>query len=125
MAMLQTGQRLQVHKQYVPSEFQAFVSDDGGRVRLGERNLKVVPEWIRTLTALTTLELQGNRLTTLPEWLSSLAALATLDLSRNLLARLPDTVGGITTLRTLDLSGNQLTTLRRHREAITALPDSP
>lgn len=58
-----------MRQQNVPSEFQAFVSDDGMRVRLGGRNLKVVPEWIKTLTALVTLDLQGNRLTTLPEWL--------------------------------------------------------
>ena len=80
-----------------------------------------LPEWLGNLTALTSLDLSGNRLTELPEWLGNLTALTSLDLSGNGLTSLPEWLGNLTALTRLDLSGNQLTELPEWLGNLTAL----
>jgi internalin A len=66
-----------------------------------------LPESLGNLTALTTLNLAGNRLTSLPESLGNLTALTTFNLAGNRLTSLPESLGNLTALTTLNLDGSQ------------------
>ena len=77
----------------VPSEFREQVSDDGRQVSLAGMHLAAAPEWLKSLTSLTILDLSRNQLASVPEWLGNLASLITLDLSRNQLASNPGIAG--------------------------------
>jgi internalin A len=92
----------------VPARFQAFVEDDGRQVSLASQDLTAVPDWLRGLTGVTTLDLAGNQLSELPEWLGSLSALTALDLSGNALSALPGSIGNLSRLENINLSGNSL-----------------
>ncbi|MBM0278412.1 Imm1 family immunity protein [Micromonospora tarensis] len=63
------------------------------------------------LTALTRLDLTGNRLAALPESLGNLTALTRLAVTDNQLTALPESLGNLTGLTRLDLAGNRLTVL--------------
>jgi Leucine-rich repeat (LRR) protein len=84
--------------QDVPDQFRSSVSDDGTSLVLSQMDLCAVPDWIANLTALTRLDLGGNRLTELPDWVGNLTSLAQLNLSFNDLTELPDWVGNLTAL---------------------------
>ncbi len=56
-----------VHAQNVPHEFCSCISYDFTWVRLTNRMLAVVPDWVRALTTVTKLTLDGNLLTELPD----------------------------------------------------------
>ena len=60
---------------------------------------------------LTNLYLQANYLTELPETIKYLVSLETLDVSQNCLAKLPDSIGDLTSLKKLILTGNKLVSL--------------
>ena len=98
------------HKQ-VPSSFRASVSEDGKQVTLAERGLTSVPDWLKCLTTVSTLNLHGNHLSDLPEWLGSFADLTDLDLSMNQLRALPEWIRKLTRLTSIDLRHCQLTCL--------------
>ena len=73
------------------------------------------------LTAMTALDLGGQRLTAVPT-LTGLTALTTLDLSGNLIATVPaPPFTGLTALTSIDLSGNQLTASGLPASAFAAL----
>ena len=82
----------------MPNEFLSCVSDDASRVSLASRRLTSVPDWLGSLTALTSLDVSGNQLTSLPDWLGNLTALTSLDVSGNQLTSLPDWLGNLTAL---------------------------
>ncbi len=73
--------------------------------------LTELPDSLRKLTQLTSLNLSYNQLTTLPDSLGQLTQLTSLNLSYNQLTTLPDSIGQLTQLTSLDLSHNQLTSL--------------
>ena len=56
---------------------------------LRSKRLTAVPERLKSLTALTSLDLSDNPLTELPDWLGNLTALTSLDISSNELTELP------------------------------------
>src|SRR4051812_32696799 len=62
---------------------------DDGTLFLNSRELDEVPEHIRHLPGMTSLDLSGNQLTSLPEWIGELTDLASLDVSCNQLTELP------------------------------------
>lgn len=55
----------------VPEKFRPFVYDNGRTVRIVNM-LRTLPEWLRSLPNLTTLNLTLNGLTELPEWVGTL-----------------------------------------------------
>ena len=61
-----------MHIGSVPERFAAFASADCTTVQLNGKNLAKVPDWIRTLTGVITLDLEGSQLTTLPIALADL-----------------------------------------------------
>ena len=75
---------------------------------LSDNWLAKLPDSLRNLSSLTSLNLAGNRLTELPEWLGDLGALASLNLAYNRLPDLPDWFGNLTGLTNLYLDGNLL-----------------
>ena len=105
----------------VPREFLKHVSDDGKRVSLARMGLVEVPGWLGSLTALTTLDLNGNQLTEVPDSLGNLTALTYLDLRSNQLTEVPGSLGNLTALTTLALGGNKLTQMPDSLGNLTAL----
>lgn len=95
----------------VPARFRPHVADNGRQVSLANQEFTLVPEWIRDLTGLTTLDLGNNKLSTLPEWLGDLTSLSILDLGDNDLTVLPDWIGNLTGLKVLNLIRNQVADL--------------
>src|ERR1043165_9275267 len=71
--------------------------------------LTELPESLRQLTQLQSLDLSNNKLTVLPESLCQLTQLQTLYLSSNQLTALPESLGKLRQLQTLNLSVNNLT----------------
>ena len=96
----------------VPARFRSQVADNGRQVSLANQEFTSVPEWIRELTELTTLDLGSNKISTLPEWLG-LLGLSILDLGDNGLTTLPQWIGKLKDLKVLNLIRNQLTDLPR------------
>ena len=105
----------------VPARFRSHVADNGRQVSLVDQELTSVPGWIRDLTELTTLDLDGNKLSTLPEWLGDLTGLTTLDLGGNALNALPESIGNLRNLTVLNLMRNQLTGLPESVRELTGL----
>ena len=120
----------------IPLRYRSALADDGVSLSLANRRMTAIPDFVGSLTALTTLDLSGNQLPELPDCLANLTALTSLDLSDNQLRELPDWLGGLTALTTLDLGVNQLrelpdwlggltalTTLDLRHNELTVLPD--
>ncbi len=78
---------------------------------LSGNRLKALPEWLSQLTQLQSLNLGFNRLTALPEWFSQLSQLRSLILQTNELRSLPEWICQLTHLRYIDLYNTQLTSL--------------
>ena len=68
--------------------------------------LPVLPESLRTLTHLETLDLERNHIPTLPEWLTELPRLRQLDWRDNGPVQIPEWLPRMPALETLWLSGN-------------------
>jgi len=99
--------------------------------------LTELPESLRELTQLKTLNLDGNSLTSLPDWIDEFEQLRRLWVRHNELATLPRSLGTLLNLEFLDVRDNNLTSLPEwighfsHLEGllasnnhIEALPDS-
>jgi Leucine-rich repeat (LRR) protein len=95
----------------IPSEFRQFVSDDGSCVSLAGKGLTEMPDWLRSLSGLKTLDLSDNGITEVPGWLRNLGSLKTLNLSNNKLTEVPDWLERKIWQANLHLSGNPLTEL--------------
>lgn len=76
-------------------------------LKLSGLGLHDLPEELRALTGLRSLDLSDNRLTVLPSWIGSLTGLRRLDLQRNLLVELPSWLAGMPALTLLDVTGNR------------------
>ncbi|KAL6498015.1 Plant intracellular Ras-group-related LRR protein 4 [Orobanche gracilis] len=70
-----------------------------------------LPDSIRKLSSLITLDLSENRISVLPEVIGALSALQTLDLHGNRISELPESIGDLLNLIHLDLRGNQVKSL--------------
>ncbi|WP_395733907.1 COR domain-containing protein [Prosthecobacter sp.] len=90
-------------------------------LNLHNNKLSTLPEWLGRLTELQALLLAGNYLTTLPETLSQLVGLKSLDLNKNQLNALPEWLAQLTGLQTLMLGRNKLTTLPEALSQLTGL----
>ena len=121
----------------VPARFRNCISADGTKVSLASSLLDTLPEWLKNLTGLTTLNLSSNELTSLPEWIGNLTELTELRVYGNQLTSLPESIGNLTDLTTLNVSSNELTrlpesignltaltTLRLYGNQLTSLPES-
>lgn len=80
----------------------------GTRLDLRDLGLDEIPEDVRTLRGLRSLDLGGNELTALPDWLPELDRLEQLRLDGNSLTAVPDWLGRLTGLRHLSLWDNRL-----------------
>ena len=74
-------------------------------------NLTSIPESIRNLTGLKSLELYSNPLTTFPESILRIDNLEELILYNNQFTSLSDSIGDLSNLKKLIISNNQLTSL--------------
>ncbi|KAG6397632.1 hypothetical protein SASPL_143802 [Salvia splendens] len=80
------------------------------RAKLSDQ-IKWLPDSIRKLSSLTTLDLSENRIAELPVAIGGLSSLEVLDLHANFISELPETIGDLLNLLHLDLRGNQLRSL--------------
>jgi internalin A len=78
---------------------------------LGHNRISDVPRWLIELDALTVLGISDNRLTAVPLSIRSLRALQILMLDHNRLTDLPEWIGELSALRHLGVSFNKLNTL--------------
>jgi len=81
---------------------------NGGMTR---NKISSIPEEIRDLKCLKTLEMNDNNITTLPDWLGELTEVERLDFQSNKLNRIPDSITNLTKLRTLDVRYNEIISL--------------
>ena len=100
-------------KAYYEAEKKIEKARRSGATKLDLRKIKLteLPETLRKLSQLQSLNISATQLTTLPEWLGQLTQLQTLYLNDNKLTELPETLGQLTWLQKLSLQGNKLTEL--------------
>jgi Leucine-rich repeat (LRR) protein len=73
--------------------------------------LTELPESLKQLVQLESLNVSDHQLTTLPEWLGEFGQLQSLNIASNRLKTLPRQLTHLTQLQSLDIGDNQLTTL--------------
>ena len=76
-----------------------------------QHSVRALPESIGQLSALQTLDLDGNQLSVLPESIGQLSSLESLDLNNHQLIELPESIGQLSALEYVDVHGNQLSAL--------------
>lgn len=86
-----------------------------------EEDLISLPEEIREITSLASLNLQGNPLEGFQGSILALTNLTTLNLDHTGLYSMPEGIGSLTRLRSLHLAGNHLTTLPETLGSLTQL----
>ena len=94
-----------------------------GLIDLRDKNIKTVPEWIKSETRFDTLDLSNTKITKLPEWIGSLTELEGLYLSNTKITKLPASIGNLKKLSKLDLSGTKLTNLPRSFTQLNSLKE--
>src|ERR1700722_14070099 len=67
-----------VHHEIIIIDMMCNVASTDGEESLRSKRLTAVPERLKSLTALTSLDLSDNPLTELPDWLGNLTALTSL-----------------------------------------------
>jgi len=77
-------------------------------LRLYHAELDEVPDAIRQLTCLDSIDLAGNRLKTLPSWIGDLSHLCNLNLGRNRIQELPNKIICLNNLKEINLYDNNL-----------------
>jgi Leucine-rich repeat (LRR) protein len=80
-------------------------------LRLYQAELDEVPDSIRQLTWLDTIDLANNRLKTLPRWIGELSHLCNLNLGRNRIQELPNEITYLNNLEEINLYDNKLDTI--------------
>ena len=78
---------------------------------LSDLGLSEVPDEIKNMPYLRTINLSENCLTELPDFICSYASLESLDVSYNRLSYLPDGIGGLGSLERLNARCNQLSAI--------------
>ena len=77
-------------------------------LQINECELEFIPKSIGELSNLIILNLNGNNLKYIPNELEGLIELNILDLSENFISRIPDSIGELNKLEILDLLANQI-----------------
>lgn len=77
-------------------------------LRLYQAGLDEVPDSVRQLKCLDTLDLAGNRLKTIPRWIGELSHLRNLNLGRNMIHKLPNEITCLKNLKEINLYDNKL-----------------
>lgn len=90
-------------------------------LNLSNNQLTELPEWLGELKHLRSLNLFNNQLTTLPKTLSNLAQLEELNIAGNRLSDLPETLFRLSQLQNLNISSNRLTELTPGFEKLKCL----
>jgi Leucine-rich repeat (LRR) protein len=80
-------------------------------LRLYQAELDEVPESIRQLTCLDTMDLAGNRLKRLPRWIGELSHLCNLNLGRNRIQKLPNEIACLNNLKEISLYDHNLSAI--------------
>ena len=80
-------------------------------LNIANNKLEALPEWLKQFTQLQSLNVSNNRLTILPEWLRDITQLEYLYLSGNPLTEMPGWLGEFTQLQSLSVANNKLETL--------------
>ncbi|GAA0909849.1 COR domain-containing protein [Virgisporangium aurantiacum] len=86
-------------------------ADRSSELILSGLGLTELPEEVRSLSGLTSLDLSNNELATLPPWLADFTALERLDASGNNLQSVPESLRTLRSIRTLYLSDNRISYL--------------
>src|SRR5919199_4082990 len=90
------------------------------RPKLITNQLRTLPEELRALGNLRSIDLSGNPFGTMPELLLEMKQLESLNLTRIGLTAIPDAIAQLSNLTQLDLSNNQITSIP---EVIGQLPN--
>jgi len=80
-------------------------------VRIGNKNLLSIPQFIFHMPNLEALNLSDNKLTTIPFDIDRLTKLEYLNIDKNKLVSIPPSIGKLKNLRKLSLVDNKLTTI--------------
>lgn len=89
----------------------AQLSDRENLIRVRQSGLSALPDSLKYLTSLLSLDLRANQLMYLPETIGELVSLRILDLTKNRLKALPASFGQLQALGFLHLHANQLASL--------------
>ena len=81
-------------------------------LNLTNKSLRNLPESIKLLSEMQTLDLANNELDNLPKGISKLVSLRSLNVANNTLTKLPSALGNLPNLKFLDITHNQLTLTR-------------
>ena len=100
-----------INRELLPADLHSSLSENDTRLSLANRGLVVWPDWLSSISGLTSLDLHGNNLSALPANLDNLANLTTLNLSSNQLEALPSAIGNLTKIKELFLENNKIVTL--------------
>jgi len=90
-------------------------------LELSGNKLKTIPEGLFNITALRELSLSRNEISELPEALTRLQRIRTLDLADNVISSLPASISALQSLREFNLSYNRLTSLPPEFTKLTGL----
>ncbi|MEG4581125.1 leucine-rich repeat domain-containing protein [Microcoleus sp. MON1_C5] len=85
--------------------------DGKHRPKLITNQLRTLPEELRSLENLRSIDLSGNPFGTMPELLLEMKQLESLNLTRIGLTDIPDAIGQLSNLTQLDLRDNQITSI--------------
>lgn len=102
-------------------EHQEYLEEEIRELNLSKKHLVIIPEEIKYLIGLESIDLSGNNLTSLPKELGQLNTVNTLDLSNNNFTSIPDEIIKLKALTNLDLSGNKLTSIPKSIDQLEGL----
>jgi len=102
-------------------QYQGAIAAIDGILKLGNKDLSLLPKEIGQLKALEGLYLEGNRLVSLPKEIGQLKALQGLHLENNRLVGVPKVIGQLRALQWLHLQNNRLVSVPKEIGQLKAL----